>query len=61
LPFIHWTVSNGLFLSTKEIPNKGDPEIVKVVVVGGGFAGCGAAAAAGKAGAEVVLLERTDD
>ncbi len=31
-----------------------------VVVVGGGFAGCGAALAAAKAGANVVLLERTD-
>ncbi|MCL5045972.1 MAG: FAD-dependent oxidoreductase [Actinobacteria bacterium] len=32
----------------------------KVVVIGGGWAGCGAAIAAAKAGAEVVLLERTD-
>lgn len=32
----------------------------KVVVVGGGWAGCGAAISAAKAGAEVVLLERTD-
>ena len=32
----------------------------KVVVVGGGFAGCGAALAAVKAGAQVTLLERTD-
>ncbi len=31
-----------------------------VVVIGGGFAGCGAALAAAKAGASVVLLERTD-
>lgn len=33
----------------------------KVVVIGGGWAGCGAAVAAAKAGAEVTLLERTDD
>jgi hypothetical protein len=33
---------------------------VKAVVVGGGFSGCAAAVAASKAGAEVVLLERTD-
>jgi hypothetical protein len=32
----------------------------KVVVVGGGWAGCGAALAARAAGAEVVVLERTD-
>ncbi|MBM2831940.1 MAG: FAD-dependent pyridine nucleotide-disulfide oxidoreductase [Dehalococcoidia bacterium] len=32
----------------------------RVVVVGGGFSGCGAAIAAAKAGAEVTLLERTD-
>lgn len=32
----------------------------KVVVVGGGWAGCGAAIAAAKAGANVTLLERTD-
>lgn len=32
----------------------------KVVVIGGGWAGCGAALSAKKAGAEVVLLERTD-
>jgi len=32
----------------------------KVVVVGGGFAGCGAALAAVKAGAQVTLVERTD-
>ncbi|MBM2831951.1 MAG: tRNA (uracil-5-)-methyltransferase Gid [Dehalococcoidia bacterium] len=32
----------------------------RVVIVGAGFAGCGAAVAAAKAGAEVVLLERTD-
>lgn len=32
----------------------------KVVVIGGGWGGCAAAAAARKAGAEVVLLERTD-
>ncbi len=32
----------------------------KVVVVGGGMAGCGAALAAAKAGAQVTLLERTD-
>lgn len=34
--------------------------MVKVVVVGGGFAGCSAAAAAAKVGAQVTLLERTD-
>ncbi len=33
---------------------------VRVVVVGGGFSGCAAAIAASKAGAEVVLLERSD-
>ncbi|MBF7097725.1 FAD-dependent oxidoreductase [Alkalibacter mobilis] len=33
---------------------------VKVVVVGGGWAGCSAAVGAAKAGAEVTLLERTD-
>lgn len=33
---------------------------MKVVVVGGGWAGCGAAISAKKAGAEVTLLERTD-
>jgi len=32
----------------------------KVVIVGGGVAGCGAALAAAKAGAKVTLLERTD-
>ncbi len=32
----------------------------RVVVVGGGMAGCGAALAASKAGAQVTLLERTD-
>lgn len=32
----------------------------KVIVVGGGWAGCGAALAARKAGAEVVLLEKSD-
>ncbi len=32
----------------------------KVVVVGAGGAGCGAAIAAAKAGADTVLLERTD-
>jgi len=32
----------------------------KIVVVGGGWAGCGAAISAAKAGADVVLLERTD-
>lgn len=34
--------------------------MVKVVVIGGGWAGCAAALAARKAGAEVVLLEKTD-
>ncbi|CQR74328.1 tRNA uridine 5-carboxymethylaminomethyl modification enzyme GidA [Sporomusa ovata DSM 2662] len=34
--------------------------MIKVVVVGGGWAGCAAALAASKAGAQVVLLERTD-
>jgi threonine dehydrogenase-like Zn-dependent dehydrogenase len=33
----------------------------KVVVVGGGFAGCGAAISARKAGADVVLVERLDE
>lgn len=32
----------------------------KVVVIGGGWAGCGAALAARKAGADVVILEKTD-
>jgi hypothetical protein len=32
----------------------------RIVVVGGGWAGCAAALAAAKAGAEVILLERTD-
>src|SRR3989304_3789428 len=32
----------------------------RVVVVGGGMAGCGAALAAAKTGAQVTLLERTD-
>ena len=32
----------------------------KVVVIGGGFAGCAAAAAAAKIGARVTLLERMD-
>jgi len=32
----------------------------KVVVIGGGWAGCGAALAAKKAGAEVLILEKTD-
>ncbi|NLG87439.1 MAG: FAD-dependent oxidoreductase [Firmicutes bacterium] len=34
--------------------------MVKVVVVGGGWSGCAAALSARQAGAEVVLLERTD-
>lgn len=34
--------------------------MVKVVVAGGGWAGCAAALAAAKAGAEVTLIERTD-
>ncbi|QDR80756.1 FAD-dependent oxidoreductase [Sporomusa termitida] len=34
--------------------------MINVVVVGGGWAGCAAALAAAKAGAQVVLLERTD-
>ncbi|MDZ4247565.1 MAG: FAD-dependent oxidoreductase, partial [Dehalococcoidia bacterium] len=32
----------------------------KIIIVGGGFAGCAASVAAAKAGAEVLLLERTD-
>ncbi|MDP3879063.1 MAG: FAD-dependent oxidoreductase [Dehalococcoidales bacterium] len=32
----------------------------KIVVVGAGFAGCGAAAAAARAGADVTLVEKTD-
>lgn len=32
----------------------------KIIVVGGGWAGCAAALSAAKAGAEVILLERTD-
>ncbi|MDU5022062.1 MAG: FAD-dependent oxidoreductase, partial [Clostridiales bacterium] len=34
--------------------------MAKVVVIGGGWAGCAAAISAKKAGAEVVILERTD-
>ncbi|MGI6093439.1 MAG: FAD-dependent oxidoreductase [Veillonellaceae bacterium] len=34
--------------------------MVKVVVAGGGWAGCAAALSAAKAGAEVILIERTD-
>ncbi|MGL5754511.1 MAG: FAD-dependent oxidoreductase [Paraclostridium sp.] len=34
--------------------------MTKVVVIGGGWAGCAAAISAKKAGAEVVILERTD-
>ncbi len=34
--------------------------MTRVVVIGGGLSGCGAALAARKAGAEVILLERTD-
>lgn len=34
--------------------------MAKVVVIGGGWAGCAAAISARKAGAEVVILERTD-
>jgi hypothetical protein len=34
--------------------------MIKVVVIGGGWSGCAAALAAAKAGANVVLLERTD-
>jgi len=33
---------------------------VKVIIVGGGWAGCGAAVSARNQGAEVVLIERTD-
>jgi len=33
---------------------------IKVVVIGGGWAGCAASLAAKKAGAEVVLIEKTD-
>jgi glycine/D-amino acid oxidase-like deaminating enzyme len=34
--------------------------MARVVVIGGGWAGCAASMAAKKAGAEVVLLERSD-
>lgn len=34
--------------------------MVKVVIIGGGWSGCGAAMSAAKAGADVTLLERTD-
>ena len=34
--------------------------MIKVVVVGGGWAGCAAALSAAKAGAQVLMLERTD-
>lgn len=33
---------------------------MKVIIIGGGWSGCSAAISAGKQGAEVVLLERTD-
>lgn len=33
---------------------------MKVVIIGGGWAGCSAAISAKKAGAEVVLFEKTD-
>ncbi|MDT8378651.1 MAG: FAD-dependent oxidoreductase [Desulfotignum sp.] len=33
---------------------------MRVIVIGGGWAGCAAAVSAVKQGAEVVLLERTD-
>jgi len=33
---------------------------MKIIVVGGGWAGCAAACSARKAGAEVILMERTD-
>ena len=33
---------------------------MKIVVIGGGWAGCAAAVAAAKQGANVTLLERTD-
>jgi len=34
--------------------------MIKVIVVGGGWAGCAAALSAAKAGAQVILVERTD-
>ena len=34
--------------------------MTKVVIIGGGWAGCAAAVTAKKAGAEVVIIERTD-
>ena len=34
--------------------------MAKVVVIGGGWAGCAAAISASKAGAQVVILEKTD-
>lgn len=34
--------------------------MARIAVVGGGFAGCGAAAAAARAGVEVTLIERSD-
>ena len=34
--------------------------MAKVVVIGGGWAGCAAAIAAKKAGADVLILEKTD-
>jgi len=34
--------------------------MIKVVIAGGGWSGCGAALAAAKAGAQVMMLERTD-
>lgn len=39
---------------------RGDVEVPRVIVVGGGWAGCASALSAAKAGAEVVLLERSD-
>lgn len=34
--------------------------MIRVVIIGGGWAGCGAAVAARKAGAEVIIIEKTD-
>lgn len=47
-------------MKNKLVLGKGEFFIAKVVVVGGGWAGCAAAIGARKAGAKVILLERTD-
>lgn len=43
-----------------EILSKGGTALTKIIIVGGGWSGCAAALSATKAGAKVILLERTD-